>query len=323
MINAKPYFSIIIPLYNKEKYIEKTINTVFAQTFQDFEIIVVNDGSKDNGANIVESLKNNRIHLIHQKNQGVSVARNNGIKNAKTEYIVFLDADDIWLPNFLQTIYEMTISFPDVGIYATQFKIMDKSGNNKEINIKGLPSQNYVGIIPNYFKSIALGINPTWTSALCIPKKIFIENNIWFPVGEKYGEDAHVWIRIAMLFDIAYNTNTCAIYQIETENNTIEKSYKVKEPHKSILSLREYRHLILDKEKLKYFDMYMQNSIYTFIFLNIRNNDKKYAIKNFLKYKLTVKHRVILIFSFLIPLKLHPLLKKIYKRIKPYTGNKR
>lgn len=318
MSGDKPFFSVVIPLYNKQNYVQETIKSVLEQSFQDFEIVVVNDGSTDKSATVVESIEDKRIRLIHQENAGVSVARNRGIKEAKADYIAFLDADDIWLPEFLQTMHDMIIDFPNAGMYATGFKHVDNLGNQKPIEIKGLPSNEYVGIIPNYFKSIFLGINPTCSSALCIPRKIFFENNIWFPAGEKYGEDAHVWIRIAMIYDIAYTTEVCASYNIETENNTINEAYKVKKPHNSIVSLWNYSYLIQNKEKLKYFNLYMNKRMYRFIFLNIKNNDKSSAFKNFFKYKLSIKYRLILICLFLIPSKFFPLLKTLYKSNKNF-----
>lgn len=242
MVNneAKPFFSVVIPLYNKQNYVKETIETVLSQTFQNFEIVVINDGSNDDSVKVVESIQDERIRLIHQENQGVSVARNRGIKEAKAKYIAFLDADDLWLPEFLQTIYELIQKFPDAGMYATQYENIDSQGKRKSIKLKDLPSNEYIGILPNYFKSLCLGDNPTWTSAICIPKKIFIENNIWFPVGEKYGEDIHVWARIAMLFDIAYDTKVCALYVIEAENNTIASIQRETEPlHEGVNGLIE------------------------------------------------------------------------------------
>jgi len=310
----KPFFSVVIPLYNKQSHVKETIETVFNQTFQDYEIVVVNDGSTDESAKVVESLQDNRIRLIHQENAGVSGARNHGIKEAKADYIAFLDADDLWLPKFLQTIYDMIIDFPNAGMYATKFEQVDNAGNHTPRIVRALPSDKYVGIIPKFFKSAVLGDYPTHTSAVCIPKKIFFDNNIWFPIGEKFAEDQHVWSRVAMQFDIAYNTNICALYMIEAENNTTGKSSKVKEPHKSILSLKEFRYII--KEELKYFDLYIKAWIYQTILANINNRDMIYARKNFFSYELLLKDRIILIFLFLIPFKFHPFFKKIYKKVK-------
>lgn len=99
-----PFVSVIIPLYNKEKSIKSTIETVLKQTYEDYEIIVVNDGSKDKGVNRVTEIRDPRVRLINQENAGVSSARNTGIHAAKGEWILFLDADDVLLPNALSVL---------------------------------------------------------------------------------------------------------------------------------------------------------------------------------------------------------------------------
>ncbi len=316
MNKIKPYFSVIIPLYNKEKHIKETIETVLSQTFQDFEIIVVNDGSKDNSLKIIESIEDRRIRIINQDNQGVSVARNEGIREAKAPYIAFLDADDLWLNDFLENIHQMTISFPNAGIYATSYELVDNKGVHKPINIKALPNKNYIGIIPNYFKSVALGDLLVWTSAVCIPKKIFSENNIWFPIGEKYGEDQHVWARIAMLFKIAYNTKACALYMIETENNTLEGDSKEKDPQGSIMSLKSFSKTMKDKNELKYFNIYYKRYIARQVLLNMKNGNKLYAIKQIFKYKLNLKYKIKFLFLLSTPISFYPFFKKFKNLIK-------
>src|SRR6056300_1045134 len=100
-----PYFSVVIPLYNKEKFIEDTLKSVLNQTFNDFEVIIVNDGSSDNSLSIVEQFKSEKIRLFTNKNRGLSYTRNFGIKKAKSQYIGFLDADDLWENDFLETVY--------------------------------------------------------------------------------------------------------------------------------------------------------------------------------------------------------------------------
>ena len=94
--------SIIIPCYNAENYIKKTIDSVLCQTYQNFEIIIVNDGSTDSSSKIIKTVKDGRIHLVEHENQGVSSSRNKGIAIAKGEFIVFLDADDLLHPSFLE-----------------------------------------------------------------------------------------------------------------------------------------------------------------------------------------------------------------------------
>ena len=96
--------SIVTPCYNGEKYIAETIESVLAQTYENWEMIIVDDGSKDSSADVVKNYmkKDNRIHLHQQKNGGSAAARNNGIRCAEGQYIALLDADDIWLPSFLE-----------------------------------------------------------------------------------------------------------------------------------------------------------------------------------------------------------------------------
>jgi len=310
------FFSVVIPLYNKEKHVKETIETVLNQTFQNFEIVVVNDGSTDGSAKIVETMNDSRIRLIHQENTGVSVARNRGIQETKADYIAFLDADDIWLPEFLQTIYELIQNFPEAGLYATAYKKRKANGEEIDINIQGLPSKDYVGLIPNYFKSIVLGENLVWTSAVCIPKEVFIKNDIWFPVGEKFGEDQYVWARVAMISDIAYCTKACAVYCIETDNNTIDAIMKEKEPHKSILMLKYFRDTIQNEEKLKYFDKYIQRHIAMFIWLNMQKGKKYYALNQIFKYRLSFRYFSILIIRSFIPLFCYSQLKNLKKWLK-------
>ena len=99
-----PKISIIIPLYNKEAAIERTIQSVLCQEFHDFELIVVNDGSTDHSLDVVKGISDERIRIINQQNSGVSAARNRGMNEANGEYVLFLDADDNLLENALNLI---------------------------------------------------------------------------------------------------------------------------------------------------------------------------------------------------------------------------
>jgi len=94
--------SVIVPLYNKAPYVRRALDSVAAQTFGDFELIVVDDGSTDEGASVVESFGDGRVRLIRQENTGPGAARNRGINEARGEVLAFLDADDEWLPTYLE-----------------------------------------------------------------------------------------------------------------------------------------------------------------------------------------------------------------------------
>lgn len=126
-----PLLSIIIPLYNKEHCIRQTLFSILSQSYRDFEIVIVNDGSKDKSVDVVNSINDDRIRLINKENEGVSKTRNRGIKEAKGEWILFLDADDLMADNCLQALMELSIQFPDVNILSGNF-ITRK--NNEEIN---------------------------------------------------------------------------------------------------------------------------------------------------------------------------------------------
>ena len=112
--------SVVIPLYNKEKYIKNTIESVINQDFKDFEIIIVNDGSTDHSLEIAKQFEQPGIKIINQENQGVANARNKGVQYSNGEIIAFLDADDIWLSNHLREIYSLHQKFPKAGFFATE-----------------------------------------------------------------------------------------------------------------------------------------------------------------------------------------------------------
>jgi glycosyltransferase involved in cell wall biosynthesis len=112
--------TVVIPLYNKSHTIVNTLNSVLNQSFTNFELVIVNDGSTDNSIEIIENYFHDiRIKVINQSNEGVSAARNRGVKEAKYNYIAFLDGDDEWFPEYLNTIKKMIESFPHAGLYLT------------------------------------------------------------------------------------------------------------------------------------------------------------------------------------------------------------
>lgn len=140
--------SIITPMYNAENYIGQTIESVLHQTYSEWEMFIINDGSKDNCAEIVKKYaeKDNRIKLINQSNSGASVARNNGITNAQGRYICFLDADDLWEPIFLQE--QLSFLKENNAVFVcSAHKRIDK--NNQEILKPFIPPKqvNYFDIL--------------------------------------------------------------------------------------------------------------------------------------------------------------------------------
>ena len=128
-------FSVIIPLYNKAPYVAKAIGSVLAQTFTDYELIIVDDGSKDDSAEkAVQAIGNHtNVRLIKQENAGVSMARNNGAAISQGDYLCFLDADDWWEPTFLEEMSKLVEEFPDAGIYGTNYIIVNETKHKTRI----------------------------------------------------------------------------------------------------------------------------------------------------------------------------------------------
>lgn len=210
MYNTTLFFSVVIPLYNKAATVERAINSVLNQTVQDFEIIVVNDGSTDKGPDIVPAINDYRIRLIHQENQGVSAARNRGIAEAKHDLIAFLDADDEWCQEYLETIRRMVILHPDCSLYATRYFLRAPSGKQQPAIVRSLMN-DFEGSIDNYFEIAANSNPPVWTSATCV-RKTALEKIGGFPVGVKSGEDLLTWARLAVRFKVSYSMACLSIF---------------------------------------------------------------------------------------------------------------
>lgn len=208
-------YSVVIPLYNKEHYIEKTLQSVLNQTFQDYEIIVVDDGSSDGSLAAAGQVQSDRIRLIQQENAGVSVARNTGIHNARGEFVCFLDADDEWRPEYLETIDQLTNAYPDSGFFVTAYAV--DMGNGK-INLS-TRLEPETGCLPSYWLTLAKGYDFVWTSATTIRRQLLLDAGCFRP-GEKIGQDLDMWARVARINPrVAYSAKICVNYNRSAEAN--------------------------------------------------------------------------------------------------------
>lgn len=215
-------FSVIIPLYNKAPYVEKALRSVFAQTFIDFELIVVDDGSKDGSAEIVEGIfaseksrsnANPSIHrqnrIIRQANAGVSTARNNGVAAAQGEYVCFLDADDWWEPGFLEGMDGLINNFPEARLYATSYYYVKYGRKLVKLDI---PTGYF-----NYFRVYAQVLcQPVWTGAACMRRETFNEFGGFKP-HLKLGEDFELWSRIALRYSVAFLNTPLSNYNQDVD----------------------------------------------------------------------------------------------------------
>ena len=215
-----PYFSVIIPLYNKERFVVETLKSVLAQSFTDFEVLIINDGSTDLSEEKIFQFKDNRIRYFAQKNQGVSKARNFGIEMASSEYITFIDADDYWYPYFLQEMFLAIAKYPEQKIFAGAIET-----ETSQIAIPAQYSIQKEGDyqIVNYFQA-SNKTSVLWTSCAVFHKNIFLENGV-FDANLKSGQDTDLWIRIGLIYPIVFCWKILARYVYDADSLSKKTKY--------------------------------------------------------------------------------------------------
>jgi len=250
-----PFFSIIIPLYNKEKFIENTLKSVLNQTFTDYEILIVNDGSTDSSHEKVQQFKDSRIRYFSKENGGVSTARNYGIKEAKSDFIAFIDADDYWYPDFLKEMYQTINLFPNQKVFSAATEIE----TSRKI-IKAQYSIQRTGRykIVNFFD--ASHREPVlWTSSVVINITVF-EDVGRFDDELKIAEDTDLWIRIGLKYSIVFIWKILTRYCYDKNSISRDTNYflqkrtylKHYEEEKINIALKKYLDLNRFSEAIKH-----------------------------------------------------------------------
>lgn len=237
--------SVIIPVYKVEKYIAETINSVLNQTYQDFELIIVDDGSPDRSVEICQQFQDPRLQIIRQKNQGVCAARNTGIDRATGQYLAFLDGDDLWLPQKLEKHLKHLESSPDVGISFSRSAFIDECG--AALGIYQMPK------LTEITPPLILRRNPVGNgSAPVIRREVFeaieymenstgIQRQCYFDPRLAHFEDVECWLRISLLTDWKTEgiPEALTLYRVNSKgassnlNKQIEDLEKVLEKTKS------------------------------------------------------------------------------------------
>lgn len=225
-------FSIIIPLYNKAPYVAKAIQSILAQTYRDYELIVMDDGSKDESASVAAQTIEGYSHcrLIQQENAGVSMARNNGVALSQGECLCFLDADDWWEPTFLEEMSKLIEEFPEAGIYGTNYTIVNEKKHKTCVAHFGVETgfeKGYINYCQVYAKTLAM---PLTSISVAIPRPVFEEMR-GFPKGIKLGEDFLLWIHIALKYKVAFLNKPLAFYNqdVDAANRGVGRLHKPEE----------------------------------------------------------------------------------------------
>lgn len=206
-------FSVIIPLYNKAPYVRRALDSVMKQSFRDFEMIVVDDGSSDESFDVAQdALEGSEVcyQLIHQDNAGVSTARNNGVASSHGDYICFLDADDWWVSNFLERMDKLITDYPDAGIYGTNYYYVK---NGRQRVCVTTAETGYINYCKVYAEKLQM---PLWTGATCVNRRIFDETG-GFRTHLKLGEDFDLWIRVALRHKVAFLNEPLAYYYQDSD----------------------------------------------------------------------------------------------------------
>lgn len=227
--------SIVIPLYNKEKAVVGTLDSVLAQTYMDYEVVIVNDGSTDNSKQVVEDyIKSqiagtatnykSQIRLVSQPNGGVCSARNRGIQEAKGEYIALLDADDLWDKDYLMEQVRMIADFPKAAMWGINFAEVTNGNQLVRRLATGLPD-DYRGYVEDYFGLIKKGrISDLFCSSSVVVRKEVFDKVGYFDERIKYAEDTDMWWRIIARYPVAFYDRYMVFYQFDAENRALQKT---------------------------------------------------------------------------------------------------
>lgn len=211
-------FSVVIPLYNKRPYVARAIQSVLDQTYRDFELIVVDDGSTDGSTDIAASYTDARLKLIRQANGGEAAARNAGIRTASGAHIAFLDADDCWKSEFLAVVASMIAIQPDAAIYGTAYDVSRDDdfgahpldGVSRFVNASGRL---------DYPAALAHWCFPLTSSSVCVPACKFDEVGL-FDERLNLAADVDMWGRLALSGMAIFHARSCAVYHVDALNRS-------------------------------------------------------------------------------------------------------
>lgn len=212
----KPFFSVVMPLYNKEYSVKRAVSSVLSQRFASFELIIVDDESTDRSAEVVSKLTDPRIKLIKQPNRGPSAARNRGFKAASADYVCFLDADDEWDSGFLETMSSLVDVASQASLYSVKYRVVDESGHIFH-HAPNFP-EAYMGYVDDFYRAYETRglIN---SSSVCI-RRNSLHTIGGFPEGARVGEDIYTWLRLADLNRAAFaNVERVTIHR-DAENRS-------------------------------------------------------------------------------------------------------
>ncbi|PSN20052.1 glycosyl transferase family A [filamentous cyanobacterium CCP5] len=211
-----PKVSVVIPAYNATAYLPQTVDSILQQTFTDYEVLIVDDGSSDNPVELVAQIVDSRVHIISQRNQGAGAARNTGIKNARGSYVAFLDADDFWETTKLAKQVEWLDMNPEVGLVHTWVTLANPDGSLSDRTIR-TDGEGYI------WDQVVV-YNPLKCGSTAMVRRRCFEELGYFDQSLKYSEDWDMWIRIARKYAFSVIAEPLTYYRIHPSNKS--KNYE-------------------------------------------------------------------------------------------------
>lgn len=297
--------SVVIPLYNKGKSINATLQSVLNQTYTDWECIIINDGSTDNSLEVVKNFVDKfriydfKFQILSKPNGGVSAARNRGVMEAKGEYIAFLDGDDIWEPTYLEEAAKLIHDFSNGAIYGL--------GMGKIISGKRVPASEFVptgfrGVVTNLWDSSNTMLAWTGSSTICpraLALKTLANENL------THGEDLDQWLRLMLQGDAVFYNKTLAYYVQDAENRAMHRVPPIDKHIVSIID--QYTEARKNNAAFrKAFDTQMIYFLYEYLFTPYKNEAQQLAEQlDYSQLKRSMRFRM-----------KHPYLYKLIRMIK-------
>ena len=236
-------FTVVIPLYNKEKYIRRAVDSVLSQNYENFELIIINDGSTDKSLEQLKDITDSRMRIINQINAGVGAARNKGFENSKYQWIALLDADDMWKSNHLNELSKIIESYPLSGMVST--KVCLKNTDSKVLSVDSSLGSNIKSI--DYFYEASKDLTVIHSSSVCINKKVY--NEIGGFSDYKMGEDLEYWARIGLNYPVAISTKVTSYYFRGTGGVTENHNHNSYKRLNSLADVSPSINLIIEKSK--------------------------------------------------------------------------
>jgi glycosyltransferase involved in cell wall biosynthesis len=297
--------SVVIPLYNKAQSIRKTLDSVLAQTYKDFEIVVVDDGSTDESANIAEAMLREckvygvecRGKVIRKANGGVSSARNAGILAAKGEYVAFLDGDDLWHSEYLETLHQLIEEYPDAALYGI---------GCTTINGDKIPEDVIPTTLRGELEDVWNNYPGYWTGSSSSSRRMRLIEIGLFDTKMTHGEDIDMWWRLLLSGKGVFDSRVLAYYRQDTENRAMNK----------LIPLEKHIPYFVDKyaearannvDFRRYFDREMIYRLYPYMFdAHYRKDAKRIAKQmDYSLQKWTMKFRMV-----------YPTMYRMYEKLK-------